>query len=83
MEFLNGLGMLSATIVGAAGVSFGLCAGVHLAYFVFGPLKVGVNVSTINVVNRDAVDDKPGESPAPFIPAKRVPQSHDIGDAKK
>jgi hypothetical protein len=39
-EFVTGLGYLMATIVGAAGVSFGLCAGLQAATYAFGPLTI-------------------------------------------
>lgn len=39
-EFLQGLAYLSATIVGAGGVSFGLYAGIQAATWAFGPLRV-------------------------------------------
>ena len=50
-EFLNGLGLLCATVVGAAGVSFGLYAGFQAAVLAFGPINVKLNIGHVHVTN--------------------------------
>ena len=58
-EFLTGLSYLSATVVGAAGVSFGLVAGLHLATKAFGPIQVNFKHGDINVqINNTALDSR-------------------------
>lgn len=48
-EFLSVLGVLCAILVGGAGISFGLIAGLHAATWAFGPLNINVQRGDIHV----------------------------------
>lgn len=49
-EFLHGFGLVCATALGAAAVSFGLRAGIELANWAFGPFNIRINRGDMNIV---------------------------------
>lgn len=48
-EFLHNVGLLCATVLGAAGVSFGLYAGFMAATWAFGPININIKRGPIEV----------------------------------
>ena len=43
IEFFHNVGMVCATVLAAAAVTFGIRAGLEFAHWVFGPFKINVN----------------------------------------
>lgn len=51
-EFLNGIGLLCATVLAATAVTFGIRAGLELGHWVFGPFNINVNRGDQNIFVR-------------------------------
>lgn len=56
-EFLHGIGLVCATALGAAAVTFGLRAGIEAAHWAFGPFTINIKRGDINIIVRDSAAD--------------------------
>lgn len=59
-EFLQGIGLVCATWLGAAAVALGLRAGLEAANWAFGPFTINIKRGDLNVFVRDSRDDTDG-----------------------
>ncbi len=57
-EFLHGLGLVCATMLAAAAVTFGVRAGLEFAHWVFGPFTIGVNTKRFDAASNPPLKEK-------------------------